>query len=63
MAIRKGAFGRLWEGSVPQFPRYIWYKDAETVYEGRLVNQERGDYKGYPLGRDEWPPGIERLYE
>jgi hypothetical protein len=62
-AIQKGAFGRLWEGNMPQFPRYVWYKDGETVYEGRLLNQELGEYKGYPLEREEWPDGIERLYD
>jgi len=59
-AIRKGAFGGLWEGS---FPRYVWYKDGETVYEGRLINQELGEYKGYPLERYEWPPDIARFYD
>ncbi len=46
-----------------RFPRYVWYKDGSTVYEGRLVNQETGEYKGYPLDEEEWPPGIETLYE
>jgi len=59
-AIIKGAFGKLWEG---KFPRYIWYKDGETVYEARLINRELGEYKGYPLERDEWPPNIARLYD
>ena len=63
VAIGKGAFGRLWEGNVPQFPRYVWYKDGDIVYEGRLVNQELGQYKGYPLEREEWPLGIEHLYD
>jgi hypothetical protein len=55
-AIRKGACGGLWEG---KFPRYVWYKDDETIYEGRLVNREAGWYKGFPLHRDEWPLGLE----
>lgn len=59
-AIQKGAFGRLWEG---KFPRYVWYKDGDTVYEGRLINQELGEYKGYPLERSEWPPDVARLYD
>jgi hypothetical protein len=33
-----------------------------TVLEGRLVNRETGEYKGYPLGRDEWPAGIEEAH-
>jgi hypothetical protein len=59
-AVRKGAFGKLWEGG---FPRYLWYKDGEVLYEGRLVNRGLGQYKGYPLERDEWPPDITRLYD
>lgn len=58
-AIRKGATGAPWEG---EFPRYVWYKRDETVFEGRLVNREVGTYKGYPLDGDEWPPGIEVIY-
>ena len=58
-AIRRGAAGAPWEGG---FPRYVWYKDGDVIYEGRLVNRQTGAYKGYPLDEDEWPPGIEKLY-
>ena len=58
-AIRRGATGAPWEGG---FPRYVWYKDGGTVYEGRLVNRGRGTYKGYPLGDDEWPDSIESIH-
>jgi hypothetical protein len=55
-AIRKRAFGGLWEGG---FPRYVWHRpDTETLYEARLVNREAGWYKGFPLDRDEWPEGV-----
>jgi hypothetical protein len=59
-ALAKGAFGGLWEGN---FPRYVWYKDGQTVYEGRLTNSELGEYKGYPLEPDEWPPDISHFYD
>ncbi len=59
-AIRRGAVGGIWEGG---FPRYVWYKHEAQVYEARLVNRGNGEYKGYPLGADEWPDGIEELYE
>ena len=42
-AIRAGATGAPWERG---FPRYVWYKDGDTVYEGRLVNRERGLVQG-----------------
>ena len=58
-AIRRGAVGAPWEGD---FPRYVWYKDGDVVFEGRLVNRGNGSYKGYPLDSEEWPDGIEEIY-
>ena len=58
-AIRRGAVGSFWEGS---FPRYVWYKSDDTVFEARLINRGNGSYKGYPLDREEWPAGIEDKY-
>lgn len=54
-AILNGQVSEYWEG---EFPRYVWYRDGDTVYEARLVNREAGWYKGYPLGRTEWPDGV-----
>lgn len=54
-AIRAGQVSELWEGD---FPRYVWCRQGEVVYEGRLVNQELGQYKGYPLEASEEPEGI-----
>ncbi len=59
-AIRKGVVSELWIGG---YPRYVWYKHGDTVYEGMLLNKELGQYKGYPLERDEWPSGIDDYYE
>lgn len=53
-AIRQGSTSGQWEGLSPGFPRYVWYKHDETVYEGRLLNSEQGQYKGDPLERSEW---------
>jgi hypothetical protein len=59
-AIARGAVSEHREGG---FPRYVWYKDGDVVFEGRLVNRDAGWYKGYPLSdRGEWPEGIESLY-
>ena len=58
-AVSKGVVGGPWEG---KFPRYAWYKDGDTVYEARLTNQGSGEYKGFPLRRDEWPEGIDKYY-
>jgi len=59
-AIRRGAVGEPCEG---EYPRYVWYKEGDALYEGRLVNRGRGEYKGYPLEDDEWPRGIEEIYD
>ena len=58
-AILQGAVGAPWERG---FPRYVWRKENDTVFEGRLTNSVQGEYKGYPLERDEWPHGIEDMY-
>jgi hypothetical protein len=54
-AIRRGSVSAYWEGD---FPRYVWHKEEDVVYEARLVNQVNGQYKGYPLNRDEWPQNL-----
>jgi hypothetical protein len=59
-AILDGHVSEYWEG---EFPRYVWYRDGDTVYEGRLVNREAGSYKGYPLGSSEWPEGLKTFDE
>lgn len=55
-AIRRGHVGELWEGD---FPRNAWCRHDGVVYEARLVNQEQGQYKGYPLQPGEEPGGLE----
>ncbi len=58
-AISRGAISQLFEGD---FPRYVWYKDGDTVYEARLINSELGEYKGYPLNSNEIVDGLELIY-
>lgn len=55
-AITLGNVGEPWEGD---FPRYVWSRQDDTVYEGRLVNQELGQYMGWPLHHSEWPEGVQ----
>jgi len=59
-AIRRGAIGGLLEGD---FPRYVWHKEGDLIYEARLVNRELGEYKGYPLNKTEWPEGLDLVYD
>ncbi|MCF8258672.1 MAG: hypothetical protein K9J06_14045 [Flavobacteriales bacterium] len=58
-AVNKGSISEEFEG---RFPKYVWHKDGDQVFEARLVNRELGTYKGFPLNPDEWPTGIEELY-
>ena len=54
-AICDGSTGAPWNGD---FPRYVWHKENDTVFEARLVSRGNGTYKGYPLDDDEWPPHL-----
>jgi hypothetical protein len=54
-AIRLGHCGAMWEGS---FPRYVWHRAGAVVYEARLVNAFKGEYKGYPLEANERVRGL-----
>lgn len=54
-AIRKGLHSGDWQGN---FPKYIWHREGNVVYEGRLVTPGRGDYKGYPIDADQVPKGV-----
>lgn len=54
-AIEAGQVGGPVEG---RFPRYVWCRLEEDVYEARLVNRGLGEYKAYRLLPDEWPPEM-----
>src|SRR3954452_2469508 len=41
-AIRRGSVSAYWEGD---FPRYVWHREEDLVFEARLVNQVKGQYK------------------
>jgi hypothetical protein len=59
-AVRQRAVSATMDG---EFPRYVWYWQQGIAYEARVTNRERGQYKGYPLNRDEWPADIRLLFE
>ena len=54
-AIARGNVGGMMEGS---FPRYVWYRQGEHFFEGRLTNHVLGEYHGYPIDSDEAPPDL-----
>lgn len=55
-AISRGNVSEYWEAD---FPRYVWMRDGDFLYEGRLMNQVNGEYKGYPIEPDQAPRGLQ----
>jgi hypothetical protein len=52
-AIRAGQFSGYWDQG--NFPRYVWHREGDRVFEARVVNSKQGSYKGYEINEDEWP--------
>jgi hypothetical protein len=52
-AILARQFSEFWDHA--HFPRYVWHREGERVFEARVVNAGDGSYKGYELKQDEWP--------
>ena len=52
-ALKRGDCGGGWESG---FPQYVWHREGDQCYEARLTNRTKGEYKGYPIGPEEWPP-------
>ena len=51
-AILAGHVGGCVEG---KFPRYVWLRNPDQCFEGRLSNQVLGQYHGYPITLGECP--------
>lgn len=47
-AVLGGRTGK-WEGG---FPRYVWHREGDIVFEAKQGSPGSGDYHGYPL--DSW---------
>jgi hypothetical protein len=52
-AVTEGSVSAALEG---EFPRYVWKRVGDQVYEARLSNSGLGQYKGYPI-KDYEAPG------
>lgn len=44
-AVRSGHVG-AWDGG---YPRYVWHRRGDTVFEARQGSPGSGEYHGYPL--------------
>lgn len=49
--IEAGFVSQMWEQG---FPRYVWYRDGDDVYQAR--HTRNGAYKGWPLDKDDPRP-------
>ena len=54
-AISAGATGGVWEGG---FPRYVWHRVDNVVFEARQGSPGTGVYHGYPLSPQEDVRGL-----
>jgi hypothetical protein len=54
-AIRNGQVG-TWNGG---YPKYVWFRDGETVYEARQGSPGSAKYHGYPLQPEHEVRGLE----
>ena len=46
-AIQAGHFSAYWDHD--HFPRYVWHREGDAVFEARLVNAGDGSYKAFDL--------------
>lgn len=52
ITINKGHVSETWEDG---FPRYVWYREGETIYEARHTRGPHGTYHAYPIEAAEAP--------
>ena len=53
-AMRAGRVG-AWDGG---FPRYVWHREGDTVFEARQGSPGSGEYHGYPLEPEQVVRGL-----
>ena len=54
-AVRSGRVG-AWDGG---YPRYVWHREGDIVFEARHGSPGSGDYHGYPLQPSQRVRGLE----
>jgi hypothetical protein len=50
--------GRVSDQWSDKYPRYVWFRNEDDLFEGRLVNLGNGEYKGYPIKNSQAPKGF-----
>ena len=54
-AIRRGNVSENWEDS---FPRYVWHRDGEVLYEARHTRGPSGSFHAFPIEEIQAPRGL-----
>ena len=54
-AVASGNVGRFDECG---YPRIVWYREGNTIFEARTGAKGSGEYHGYPLQRDQVVRGL-----
>jgi hypothetical protein len=54
-ALSKGQVSEAWEDG---FPRYVWTKDGEVIYEARHTRGPTGTFHAYPIEKYQIPDGL-----
>jgi hypothetical protein len=56
-ALLKGHTSDVWDG---EFPRYVWHKEGEVVYEARHTRGPVGCFHAYPIESFQIPSGFDK---
>jgi len=54
-ALARGSVSEAWEDD---FPRYIWHRDGNVVYEARHTGGTPGTFHAYPIEDIQIPRGL-----
>jgi hypothetical protein len=54
-ALCNGHVSEAWEDG---FPRYVWHKDGEVIYEARHTRGPHGTFHAYPIEKFQIPDGL-----
>lgn len=55
-AIEKGCVSEAWEDG---FPRYVWHREDDVLYEARHTRGPMGSFHAYPIEGRQAPKGLQ----
>ncbi|SRR5258708_1073344 len=54
-AMQRGSVSEAWEDG---FPRYVWHRDGNILYEARHIRGPLGSFYAYPIENFQAPRGL-----